>query len=121
MAERPQLPDPKKRYEYITRWVLFFLGVWIMTVGIAISVHATLGTSPISTVPAALIEATPLSLGVITIIMNLVFVAAQFLLLRRRLPLFNLFQILVAFFFGAMCDVSLAMTAFMVPSNYFEQ
>lgn len=113
--------NPAEDYGIITRWVLFLVGLSTMTVGIAISVHAVLGTSPISTVPAALAAATPLSLGTITVIMNLIFVVAQLLLLRRDFRLFNLLQIAVAFFFGAMCDVSLALTNSMVPHNYFEQ
>ncbi|MGP6173511.1 YczE/YyaS/YitT family protein [Corynebacterium sp. A21] len=113
--------DPAQRYSTSTRWVLFFLGVWVMTVGIALTVHAELGTTPISTVPAAIAAATPLSFGVITILLSLVFILAQVLILRRRFALFQFWQLLVAFIFGALCDLSLAMTSFIQPGNYLLQ
>lgn len=110
--------DPAKRYSLPTRWALFFFGLWIMTVGIALMVHAALGITPISTVPVAVAAAVPLSFGVLTIFLNLGFVVLQILILRRQFQLFQLWQLLVAVFFGVMCDVSLAMTGFLNPGSY---
>lgn len=118
-AEPAPLEPPS--FGPVARWVLFFAGLWIMTVGVALSVHADLGTSPISTVPTALAAAIPFTFGQITIAMNLVFVAVQIVLLRRRFAPINLLQIVVAFVFGAMCDVSLRMTDFLEPANYAQQ
>ena len=100
---------------------MFFSGIWIMTIGIAFTVHAELGTTPISTVPAAIAAATPLSFGVITILMSFIFVLAQVLLLRRRFFVFQYWQLLVSFVFGGLCDVSLQMTAGLQPTNYVVQ
>lgn len=100
---------------------MFFSGIWIMTIGIAFTVHAELGTTPISTVPAAIAAATPLSFGVITILMSFIFVLAQVLLLRRRFVVFQYWQLLVSFVFGGLCDVSLQMTAGLQPTNYVVQ
>ncbi|NLZ58099.1 MAG: hypothetical protein GX898_07360 [Corynebacterium sp.] len=113
--------DPARRYGALTRWVMFFSGIWIMTIGIAFTVHAELGTTPISTVPAAIAAATPLSFGVITILMSFIFVLAQVLLLRRRFFVFQYWQLLVSFVFGGLCDVSLQMTAGLQPTNYVVQ
>lgn len=121
MAAAPHSSDPAERYRLSTRWLLFFLGVSIMTVGIAISVHAGLGTSPISSAPAVLVEVVPLSFGTITVIMNLLFVLIQIALLRSRFSRLNYLQFLVAFFFGAMSDLSLRLTSFLQPENYFQQ
>ena len=100
---------------------MFFSGIWIMTIGIAFTVHAELGTTPISTGPAAIAAATPLSFGVITILMSFIFVLAQVLLLRRRFFVFQYWQLLVSFVFGGLCDVSLQMTAGLQPTNYVVQ
>ena len=112
---------PSTRFGPVTGWLLFFLGIRIMSVGVAISVHAGLGTSPISTLPTALSFATGLTLGELTIVMNIVFVLLQILLLRRRFRPFSLLQIVVAVFFGLMCDVSLALTDGLDPSSYPQQ
>lgn len=121
MEPPEQLVMPEPEFSLLTRWILFVLGVWIMTIGIGLSVHAGLGTSPISTVPAAVTGSIPLSFGVITILMNLVFIAVQAVLLRRRFHPINLLQIPVAVLFGWMCDVSLGMTAFLQPEGYLQQ
>lgn len=113
--------DPTRRYGTPMRWVMFFAGVWIMTLGIALTVHADLGTTPISTVPAAIAAASPLSFGVITILMSFVFVLAQKLILRRRFTTFQYWQFLVAFVFGGLCDVSLYLTDFIHPGHYLWQ
>ncbi|WP_222115534.1 YitT family protein [Kocuria palustris] len=116
---RPAMPAPE--FGLPVRWLLFAAGVGIMSVGIAVSVHAALGTSPISTVPAALAGPLPLSFGRITILMNLVFVAVQAILLRRRFHPINILQIAVAVIFGWLCDVSLRLTGFLQPADYLQQ
>lgn len=103
------------------RWGMFFLGVWIMTIGIALTVHADLGTTPISTVPAAIAAASSLSFGVVTVLISIVLVIAQKVILRSRFVTFQYWQFLVAVVFGALCDVSLYMMAFIQPSNYLLQ
>ena len=64
------------------RIIMFICGIACMTFGIALSCKADLGTSPISSVPLVLSMCTPFSVGIITIIMNFVFIAVQPLLLR---------------------------------------
>lgn len=64
------------------RIIMFICGIACMTFGIALSCKAYLGTSPISSVPLVLSMCTPLSVGIITIIMNFAFIAVQPLLLR---------------------------------------
>lgn len=117
----PRTAIPESDLSLPVRWLLFVIGVWIMSIGIAISVHAALGTSPISTVPAALAASIPLSFGEITILMNLAFVGVQALLLCRRFHPLNILQIAVAVAFGWLCDVSLRMTAFLQPESYPQQ
>ena len=64
------------------RIIMFITGIACMTFAIALSCKADLGTSPISSVPWVLSMCTPLSVGLLTIIMNFVFIALQPLLLR---------------------------------------
>lgn len=114
-------PNPVEDASPVVRWMVFLLGLWIMTVGIAVSVHAGLGTSPISTVPAALVRIVPLSFGTLTVIMNVLYVVAQIVLLRSRFTPINYSQFVIAFVFGALCDLSLQMTAFLEPTTYLQQ
>lgn len=101
---------------------LLVVSLFLMTLGVALSVHSQLGSSVISTIPYVLSLAgenglTPaLSIGAYTIIMNAVFVAVQIILLRRKFELVQLFQLLVGFLFGAFLDINIAITNFIVSN-----
>ena len=62
---------------------MFLVGIFTMTLGIALSCTADLGTSPISSVPWVMSMFTPWSIGEITIVLNLLFIIAQPILLRQ--------------------------------------
>ena len=103
------------------RWLVFLFGLWVMTVGIGVSVKSGLGTSPISTVPAVLVNVVPLSFGVITVLMNWILVVLQILMLGKRFTTINYLQFLIAIVFGTLCDASLMMLDFLNPTTYLQQ
>ncbi|GAA2028338.1 DUF6198 family protein [Yaniella flava] len=115
---RDEMPKPAS---VVQRWLVFLLGVFVMSIGIALSVHGQLGTAPISTFPAVMDAATPFSLGTFTALMNLTFVLLQILILRRRFRLFQLVQIPIAFVFGAVIDFSLLLTRWAQTDQYLLQ
>lgn len=102
----------------LQRWLTFLLGVWIMSVGIALSVHGQLGTAPISTFSAVIDAATSWSIGVVTILMNIGFVLIQLLILRRRFKAFQLVQIPIAIVFGSLIDLSVYLTSWVQADHY---
>lgn len=103
------------------RVLQFLLGLSLMSLGIALSLHADLGTSPISAIPAVMHEATSWSVGQVSIAMNIFFVALQVLLLRRAFRPVQLVQVLVAVLFGLLCDVALWATRAVDPQTYVGQ
>lgn len=105
----------------VQRWLTFLTGVFVMSVGIALSVHGQLGTAPISTFPAVINAATSWSVGSVTVLMNMVFVLVQILILRRRFQLFQLVQLPIAMVFGAVIDLSLFLTSWTQTNNYLLQ
>lgn len=112
---------PARERSLAVRWLLFGLGITILSFGIALSIRAGLGTSPISSFPAVMGVATPWSVGVWTTIMNLAFVVLQLLLLRSRYELLQLLQIPIAFGFGFLTDAALALTEWLHPTSYLGQ
>ena len=62
-----------------------------MGLGVALSVIASLGTSPISCFPYVVSEILPVSVGTVTFIMNFIFLLAQIAILKKD---FNPWQIL---------------------------
>ena len=80
------------------------LGLCVMAFGVAFSIKAALGTSPISSVPAVTANISGLSVGTTTIIMNFLFVLLQIMILRRRYEWFQLLQLPAAIVFGLIID-----------------
>ena len=105
----------------LRRWLTFLFGIWVMSVGIALSIHGQLGTAPISTFPAVLDAATSLTVGFVTVLMNIAFVLLQILILRRRFKAFQLVQLPIAVLFGTLIDLSVYMTSWIQPENYLMQ
>lgn len=100
------------------RTVQFLFGVLVMSFGIALTVRALIGTTPISSIPVVLAEALPLTVGEFTIILNLLMVVAQLIILRKQFPPLQFLQVFAAFAFGWSCDLSLWILQDLVPGNY---
>lgn len=110
-----------KKHQFIRNLALQIIGLFLMTFGVAFSVKANLGTSPIASLPYVLSLMTPLSMGLLTFIMQTTFVAIQIVLLRSHFRLVELLQIPVAIIFGYFTDVTLSLVANLEPNNYFTQ
>lgn len=120
-AEADPLTPPAPARKYLTRWAIFLLGVYVMSVGIALSVHGQLGTAPISTFPAVIDAASTWTVGMVSAVMNVAFVLIQMLILRRRFQLFQLVQLPIALVFGALIDFSLFLTSWAQTGHYVLQ
>lgn len=89
-----------------------------MTFGVALCVRSNLGCSVISTIPFVMSlagsdgVAPRLTIGEYTYLMNALFVALQFLMLRGRFRPVQLFQLVIGFAFGYFLDLNMALTSF---------
>lgn len=110
--------NPAQRYSLPTRWVLFLAGMFILSLGVAITVHAGLGTTTISSPPAVLAAATNYSLGTWTVVVNVIIMIITALILGRNYKATMLWQLPISILFGVMCDVSLWLTRWVDPQNY---
>ena len=86
------------------RWLCLIAGLSIMAFGVAFSIKAALGTSPISSLPYVTSRISGLSTGTTTILVNLIFVLLQILILRKQFEWFQLLQIPAVIVFGMMID-----------------
>ena len=112
--ERKNTPS---RLSFAVRCAAFAAGVVINSFGIAFITKAALGTSPISSLPYVLSLAFPLSLGGFSFIMNMLFIAAQFILMRGVIKPVQLLQILVNVVFSSAIDVSMSLLGWLNPSG----
>ena len=107
--------------ELLRRWLCLAVGLAIMALGVAFSIKAGLGTSPISSTPYVISLFAPLTVGQITILMHCVFIALQILLLRRRYQPVQLLQLPVALIFGVLTDGAVWLLSGLHPSTYWQQ
>lgn len=110
-----------KLFSLLKRIVLLCLGLIVMAFGVAFSIKAALGTSPISSVPYVTGAISGLSVGTTTIIMNTVFVLIQIAILRRRYEWFQLLQLPAAVLFGTTIDVASLLIDGLSPTAYWQQ
>lgn len=111
----------KRNNNYLIRYSIFIVGLFIMAFGVAFSTKAGLGTSPISCVPYILSLILPWTMGEITIAMHIVFILIQIAILRKDYDPIQLLQLPVAFLFGFFTDLTLAIVKGITISGYFMQ
>lgn len=113
--------ERKKWDHLVSRFIFLCLGLTIMAFGVAFSIKADLGISPISTVPYVTSVFSGLSVGTTTIIMNFMFVLIQIAILRRQYDWFQLLQFPAAILFGTMIDVAEYLLRNISLSNYIQE
>ncbi len=101
------------------RFVLFFLGLTIAGIGVALSTRPGLGTSPITSLPYVTTFKFPWTLGMATIVINLFFILAQFIILKRRFGWSHIAQLPTLLAFGFFIDFGMWLTNFYIPESYF--
>lgn len=107
--------------EYVMRVVVLCIGLFIMSIGVNLSVQADLGTSPISSIPAVLAEVFNMDdIGVTTIVVNVVISLIQIPILRRRYNPIQLLQIPVSSLFGVLCSATNTFLKDITPTAYWD-
>lgn len=105
--------------EKLKRYVIFVIGLFISSLGVSFITKASLGTSPISSIPYVLSLNFPFTLGQFTIYFSLLLIVIQLIILRRNFKLEHILQIPISVVFGYFIDVTMMMLAFIQPQNYF--
>ncbi len=107
-----------KEENYGVRLVIYLIGLFIMTLGISMSVKSNLGVSPVSSIPYTITCITGLEMGKATILFHIVLVALQILILRKAFKIKNLLQVVVGVVFGYYTTFSNYLFSFLpTPDN----
>ncbi|MRT92979.1 cytidylate kinase family protein [Ancylomarina sp. 16SWW S1-10-2] len=110
-----------KKNNILLKIIIFGIGLFVMAFGVALSVKANLGVSPISCIPYVFSFKSPLSLGTLTIFFNIFLMLIQIGILRRNYRLIQLLQLPMVFAFGLFIDFALRLISGLNLSNYFLQ
>ena len=84
-----------KEENYITRLPVYFIGLFIMTLGISMSVKSDFGVSPVSSIPYTITCITGMEMGKATILFHVGLVVLQIIILRKDFQINILLQVLV--------------------------
>ena len=86
----------------LKRYILFLIGLFVNALGVSLVTKASLGTSPISSIPYVLSLNFPFTLGNFTIVFSILLIILQILILRKNFKLENILQIPVSTLFPAL-------------------
>lgn len=109
----------KNSYFYIKHYFLLFVGIIIMAMSVALAKIATLGTSPISSVPNVLSIITPLTIGQTTIIFMTLVIVLEAVVLGKNFNRKNVVQIVPTIVFGELIDLFIRIFGFIDPHAYW--
>lgn len=102
----------------LKRYLLFLIGLFINALGVSLVTKASLGTSPISSIPYGLSLKFPPTLGNFTIIFSILLILLQILILRKNFKIENILQIPVSIAFGYFIDLTMYLFFWVNPGNY---
>lgn len=107
-----------KKKNLAGRCLVLGVGLVVMSLGVACSIQAGLGTSPISSLPYVTSQISGLSVGTTTVALHVTLILLQILLLRRQYDPVQLLQLPVALAFGLLSDLSVWVLGSLVPGSY---
>ena len=100
------------------RLIIYIIGLFIMTVGVSISVKSNLGVSPVSSIPYTITCVWGIEMGKATILFHTALVLLQIVLLRKNFKIKNLLQVAVGIVFGYFTTFCNWCAAFLpIPDN----
>ncbi len=102
----------------LKRYIVFLVGLFINSLGVSLITKASLGTSPISSIPYVLSLEFPFTLGQFTILFSAALILLQLLLLRRNFQAEHLLQVPISVLFGYFIDATMLLLSFLTPQSY---
>ena len=120
------LPTKSRVISFVWQHILLLISLYLMTLGVVLCIRSELGCGVISSLPLSLSIAgecgkvPALTLGNYNIIQNIIFVALQIMILRRRFEIVQLFQLLIGWVFGRLIDLNMLLTSNMLCDGLLE-
>ncbi|MBE6508208.1 MAG: YitT family protein [Methanobrevibacter sp.] len=103
------------------RYIIYFLSLFIISLGASLSIKANLGTSPLICLPYVCSLITKFSVGEVMFAFTLIFIFIQVALLRGDFEKRQYLQLVVGTIFSVFVDFSLILVGFINPVGYVNQ
>ena len=95
--------------QWVARVAGYVLGLFLIAVGVAVSINSNLGTSPVSSLPYVISQITGRALSLCVAVNFCVYVSLQALILRKKFRPVQLLQVLFSILFGYFTDFTRAL------------
>lgn len=106
-----------KTKQLATRWVVYLVGMFILAAGLTLNTKTGLGASAIVSVAHTISLCTGFTLGNITLVTYLLFIAAQFVLKGKQRSGLDLLQLVVSVVFTRVLDLLKAAVTYQSGQN----
>ena len=103
------------------RYIIYFLSLFIISLGASLSIKANLGTSPLICLPYVCSLITKYSVGEVMFVFTLIFILIQVVLLRKDFEKRQYLQLVMGTVFSFFIDFSLMLVNFINPVGYISQ
>ncbi len=101
------------------RWVTYFAGIYILTLGVSLAIRAGIGISPQSSLTRTMtLVYPPLSQGTYNFMLELFMLLMTYLALPKDFTLKNFASLIPAFVLAAFLDLNLLLTKSIVMTDY---
>lgn len=104
-----------------SRYIIYFLSLFIISLGASLSIKANLGTSPLICLPYVSSLIVNYSVGEVMFVFTLIFILIQIALLRKDFEKRQYLQFVVGTVFSFFIDFSLMLVDFINPVGYISQ
>ncbi|MFT4002901.1 MAG: DUF6198 family protein [Rhizobium sp.] len=102
------------------RWIMYVLGIYILTFGVSLAIRAGVGISPQSSLTRTMtLVYPPLSQGTYNFMLELIMLGLTYLVLPRDFTLKNFAALIPAFVLATCLDMNLKLTEFIQLDVYY--
>ena len=86
--------------QFVIRVAIYCLGLFLLAMGVAISVNSNLGVSPVNSLPYVISKIINVQLGTCVTAVFCSYILMQIIILRKEFQIINLLQIVFSTIFG---------------------
>ncbi|KQV41445.1 MULTISPECIES: DUF6198 family protein [unclassified Rhizobium] len=102
------------------RWIMYILGIYILTFGVSLAIRAGVGISPQSSLTRTMtLVYPPLSQGTYNFMLELIMLGLTYLVLPKDFTLKNFASLIPAFVLAVCLDLNLKLTEFIQLDVYY--
>lgn len=122
MAHQAAADEMQSTGSLKVRWIMYLLGIYILTVGVSLAIRAGIGISPQSSLTRTMtLVFPPLSQGTYNFILELIMLFLTYLVLPKDFKLTNFASLIPAFALAVFLDFNLKMTSFIALDVYYQK